>query len=147
MVEMPQIATCGWSRHRARRTITSTIIATRGDRLFLCRTVVRAAISGPRPSSLEVLNVIEINPEERIAAQSVTFDLDDIDAAIAELDARYLAGEAADHAHTWSLVARCLRRDRRTRTPELTPGLGQRRSPARSSVRGRRDDRLPPRLV
>ena len=35
----------------------------------------------------------------------VTFDLDDFDAAIAELDARYLAGEAAAHAHTWSVVA------------------------------------------
>ncbi len=33
------------------------------------------------------------------------FDLDDIDAAFAELDARYLAGEAAAHAHTWSVVA------------------------------------------
>ena len=32
------------------------------------------------------------------------FDLDDFDAAIAELDARYLAGEAAAHAHTWSVI-------------------------------------------
>ena len=36
---------------------------------------------------------------------AVTFDLEDFDAAIAELDARYLAGEAAAHAHTWSVVA------------------------------------------
>ena len=35
----------------------------------------------------------------------VIFDLDDFDAAIAELEARYLAGEAAAHTHTWSLVA------------------------------------------
>ena len=33
------------------------------------------------------------------------FDLDDIDAAFEELDARYLAGEAAAHAHTWSVIA------------------------------------------
>ena len=36
---------------------------------------------------------------------SVAFDLDDIDAAFAELDARYLAGEAAAYAHTWSVIA------------------------------------------
>ena len=36
----------------------------------------------------------------------VAFDLDDFDAAIAELDARYLAGEAAAYAHTWSVVMR-----------------------------------------
>ncbi|MEO6793159.1 MAG: hypothetical protein ABI253_00145 [Mycobacterium sp.] len=34
----------------------------------------------------------------------MNFDPDDIHAALAELDARYLAGEAAAHAHTWSLV-------------------------------------------
>ena len=32
------------------------------------------------------------------------FDLDDIDAAFAELDARYLAGEAAGHAQAWSEI-------------------------------------------
>jgi ketosteroid isomerase-like protein len=32
------------------------------------------------------------------------FDADDIDAAFEELDARYLAGEAASHADTWSLI-------------------------------------------
>ncbi|HXO57759.1 MAG TPA: hypothetical protein VN866_14630, partial [Mycobacterium sp.] len=31
-------------------------------------------------------------------------DPDDIDAAFEELDARYLAGEAAAHSHTWSLI-------------------------------------------
>ena len=36
----------------------------------------------------------------------VAFDLDDIDAAFAELDARYLAGEAAAHADTWSVMMR-----------------------------------------
>lgn len=33
------------------------------------------------------------------------FDVDDIDAAFEELDARYLAGEASAHAHTWSVVS------------------------------------------
>ena len=34
------------------------------------------------------------------------FDLDDFDSAIAELDARYLTGEAAGNSHTWSVIAR-----------------------------------------
>ena len=54
--------------------------------------------------SVDVLNVAEIGADNRIVA-SVVFDLDDIDAAFAELDARYLAGEAAEHEHTWSVVA------------------------------------------
>ena len=41
-----------------------------------------------------MLNIVEIDADERIAAL-VVFDLDDIDAAFEELDARYLAGEAA----------------------------------------------------
>ena len=49
------------------------------------------------------------------------FDLDDIDAAFEELDARYLAGEAAAHAHTWSVIAGGLRRDQPTRTAATTP--------------------------
>ena len=51
-----------------------------------------------------MLGIVEIDADERIAAL-VVFDLDDFDAAIAELDARYLAGEAAAHAHTWSVIA------------------------------------------
>ena len=35
----------------------------------------------------------------------MSFDPDDIDAAFAELDARYLAGEAAPHAQTWSAIS------------------------------------------
>jgi hypothetical protein len=34
-----------------------------------------------------------------------TYDVEDFDAAIAELESRYLAGEAAAHASTWSVVA------------------------------------------
>ena len=36
----------------------------------------------------------------------IVFDLEDFDAAIAELDARYIAGEAAAHARTWSVDRR-----------------------------------------
>ena len=65
------------------------------------------------------------------------FDLDDFDAAIAELDARYLAGEAAAHAHTWSVIAGWLRRAQPARTPADYAGLRQHRPPTGGSVRAR----------
>ena len=78
---------------------TSTVIAIRGRRLALCRYSVFDGWSGSK-----VLCVSEINAENQIVAR-VAFDSDDLDAAFAELDARYLAGEAAAHAHTWSVIA------------------------------------------
>ena len=51
----------------------------------------------------------------------VTFDLDDIDAAFEELDARYLAGEAAAHAHTWSVIAEAYAALNRHELPPTTP--------------------------
>ena len=50
-----------------------------------------------------MLCVSEVNAENQIVAR-VAFDSDDIDAAMEELDARYLAGEAADCAHAWSVI-------------------------------------------
>ena len=87
-------------------------------------------------------DIIEINADERIAAR-VVFDLDDFDAAIAELDARYLAGEAADHAHTWSLIAGAYAAINRHELPELTPdwvNVDHRRGAAFATGE---DDRLP----
>jgi class 3 adenylate cyclase len=85
--------------------VTSTVIATRGARL----TFIRARWSGrdqpPDAFNMDMLHIVEVGADERISA-SITFDVDDIDAAFAELDARYLAGEAAPHAHTWSVIAR-----------------------------------------
>jgi hypothetical protein len=77
--------------------MTSTVIATRRDRLALVR--VRSGAF-----QTEVLNIVEIDAEKRIAA-FVTFDLDDMDAAFEELDGRYLGGEAAVHAQVWSEIA------------------------------------------
>jgi hypothetical protein len=85
-------------------TITSTVIATRGDRLALSRHRVLGRDQRPEAFHMEVLGILEINADSQIGAR-IVFDLDDIDAAIAELDARYLAGEAATYAHTWSLIA------------------------------------------
>ena len=67
--------------------------------------------------------VIEIDTDERIVAR-VTFDPDENDAAFAELDARYLAGGAAAHAHTWSVIARESSRAQSARTPRDDTRLG-----------------------
>ena len=64
----------------------------------------RVAIRRPEAFFTEVLGIVEIDADKRCAAP-VAFDLDDIDAAFEELDARYVAGEGAAHAHTWSLIS------------------------------------------
>jgi ketosteroid isomerase-like protein len=85
-------------------TVSSSIIATRGERLALANVrIFNRGMSGE--VGAEVLGIAEIDSDERIVA-IVTFDPDDIDAAFAELEARYLAGEASDYAHTWSVIAR-----------------------------------------
>ncbi len=97
-------------------SFTTVVIATRGERLALCRT--RGTTSGG--FSLEVLRIVEIDADERIVAR-VAFDLEDIDAAYQELDSRYLTGEAAAHAHTWSVISGALTALNRHELPELTP--------------------------
>ena len=52
-----------------------------------------------------MLVIGEINADGQLVA-AVTFDLDDIDDAFEELDARYVAGEAEAHGQTWSVIAR-----------------------------------------
>ena len=85
--------------------IASTVIATRGERLALGRARFSGRDQGPEAFHTELLGIVEINADNQIAAR-IFFDLDDIDAAFEELDARYLAGEAAAYAHTWSVIAR-----------------------------------------
>ncbi|WP_231976803.1 BTAD domain-containing putative transcriptional regulator [Mycobacterium sp. E740] len=79
------------------------VMATRGDRLALARQRVSGE-KRPEAFGIEVLMVVEVDADNRFAA-GVAFDVDDIDAAFAELDARYLAGEAAAYANTWSVIA------------------------------------------
>ncbi|OBH55341.1 hypothetical protein A5687_03085 [Mycobacterium mantenii] len=83
---------------------TSTAIAIRGQQLALTR--VRAPNRDLRQGdfSVEMLGVIQLGTDHRIAAY-VLFDVEDIESAFAELDARYLTGEAAAHAQTWSVIA------------------------------------------
>src|SRR5262249_10317173 len=83
--------------------VTSTNVATRGERLVLQRVRFSDRDQGTEPFLTERLGVGEIDADQRIVA-FVSFDLDNLDAAIAELDARYLAGEAAAHAQIWSVI-------------------------------------------
>lgn len=56
-----------------------------------------------------MLHVIELGGDDRVVA-TVTFDPLDIDAAFDELDARYLAGEAAAHADLVGCSGGCIPR-------------------------------------
>ncbi len=84
---------------------TLTVVATRGRRLVLLRTRFSDREPGDETYLTELFGIVEINAYERISA-IITFDLDDFETAIAELDARYVAGEAAEHARTWSAISR-----------------------------------------
>src|SRR5262249_48848682 len=86
---------------------TGSVIAIRGERVALVR--IRSLGPDQRPETfhMEMLCVVEINADGQGAA-AVVFDPDDLDAAFAELDARYLSGEAAGHAQTWSVIAGAL---------------------------------------
>ncbi|HEV7557359.1 MAG TPA: hypothetical protein VGO00_17955, partial [Kofleriaceae bacterium] len=102
--------------------ITSTVLATRGERLAL----TRICSSNPEPQygefRVEMLVVVEIHTDDRIAAQ-IVLDPDDIDTGFAELDARYQAGEAAAHAQTWSLFAGAYAALNRGEIPATTPDV------------------------
>jgi hypothetical protein len=100
--------------------LTSTVIATRGERLLLDRVCFSGRDPAPEPFSSELLRVFEIDAQDRIAA-SIFFDPGDIDAASAELDARYLAGEAAPYATTWSAVVAAYAAFNRHELPPTTP--------------------------
>jgi limonene-1,2-epoxide hydrolase len=83
--------------------ITSTVIATRGARLAITRICASRREIGAGEVTAEVLTLFEVDAENRISAR-FGFDVDDLDAAFEELDARYLAGEAAAHPHSWSAI-------------------------------------------
>ncbi len=97
-----EIANCAAIAELGITNVTSTVIATRGEHLALMR-----AASAPRSWARGVSRrgTRHSRDQRRGTDRRVRhFDLDDIDAAFAELEARYLAGEAAAHAQTWSLI-------------------------------------------
>ncbi len=102
------------------KAFQTDVIATRGERLVLGRTRTTGGDQRPDAFLTEVIDIIGIDADDRIVAR-VVFDPDDIDAAFEELDARYLAGEAADHAHIWSVIAQGYAAMNRYEVPTFTP--------------------------
>ncbi len=100
--------------------VTSIVMATRGERLVLARVRSLAATSGLRRSTPRCSASSRSTPTTG-SWRASSFDLDDIDAAFEELDARYLAGEAAAHAHTWSVIAEAYAALNRHELPATTP--------------------------
>jgi hypothetical protein len=87
-----------------------TLIATRGERLALTRTNFEAEVTGGGgPLAFdEHLSLTEVDADGRWIT-CVTFDLEDLDAAYAELDARYEAGEGASYPAHGALMRAYLR--------------------------------------
>ncbi|OBI75610.1 BTAD domain-containing putative transcriptional regulator [Mycobacterium sp. E740] len=110
-------------------SVISDAIAARGERLALFRTVFLGQDTRPDAYRTEMLRIVEVDADQQIAT-IVVFELDEFDAAIAELDARYLAGEAAPHAQTWSAVTRIFEKLNSRELPPTTPdwvGVDRRR--------------------
>lgn len=102
------------------KTMTSDVIAVRGDRLALCRSQTWGRNKGPEAFHTDVFDVFELDADGKVSAR-VVFDLDDFGAAMAELDARYLAGEAAAHARTLTAMTRAYAALNRREHPATTP--------------------------
>ena len=102
-VEMPRSEICGRPPTSGSRTSTSNVVATRGERLVLTHARVAQGDEEPETFDIDVLQLVEIDADERIAAL-IMFDLDDFEAALEELDARYLASEAAARSHMWAAM-------------------------------------------
>jgi hypothetical protein len=103
----------------------SVLRATRGTRLALLQRRLTAGIGTDGGVEFEHLSLVEVDAAERYVAL-VIFDADDVDAAYAELDDRYAAGEGAPYAELltnqrrflqasaardWDAVARLLPED------------------------------------
>ena len=119
-VEIPRSQTGGPSPNSAVTNITPTVIATRGERLVLGRH--RVSRRDQRPRGIPHGGARRHRDRWREPDHGdLAFGPDDIDAAFAELDARYLAGDAAAHAHTWSVIARAHAAINRHELPATTP--------------------------
>jgi hypothetical protein len=86
------------------KTAVLAVIGIRGERLALIRSRFSGRDQRPEAFHTEFLCLIEVDRDGSIA-QHIMFDPDDFDAAFKELDARYIAGEAAPYADTWRTIA------------------------------------------
>nr|WP_067285619.1 BTAD domain-containing putative transcriptional regulator [Mycobacterium sp. 1164985.4] len=100
--------------------VASTVLATRGERLVLSRVRTTNSNTPPGEVGAQMLGIVEIDADDRIAV-TVCFDEEDVDAAFRELDARYLAGEAAAYAQTWSVISETFAAVSRGELPAVTP--------------------------
>jgi hypothetical protein len=104
------------------------LLATRGERLALYRVSFKGAVAdGGGPLAFdEHLCVAEVGEDGRLVG-IVLFDLDALDAAYAELDARYEAGEGATYARAWAahraLLGSAADRDWEALAATLSPAL------------------------
>src|SRR6202008_2807336 len=80
--EMRRYLDLGMVRHRV------AFVATRGERLVLFRLTISTDDESPGAPQDEMYQLVGLNDEGRIASQ-VWFDIEDIDAAVAELDAAH----------------------------------------------------------
>src|SRR5262249_31644402 len=101
----------------SRLDLASTLLATRGDRLALYRMCIAVVLSAPLfdvpvagcgPVEVPFLQILEVDALGRYIA-GFGFDPDDLDAAYAELDRRYAAGEAAPYARTGASLRQFVR--------------------------------------
>lgn len=103
------------------KNIASIVIAIRGDRLALFRTRYSGSDQKPEAFHMEDLTIVEVGVDERIRS-GVIFEVDDLDAAFTELDARYTAGDAAPYARTWTVIAKGYAGLNRDELAPTTPG-------------------------
>src|SRR5262249_18382622 len=78
-----------------------TLMATRGDRLALYRTQVAMESGEGGPAIVDYLGLNEVDAAGR-TTRFVVFDVGDVDAAYAELEERWLAGEGAPYAELFA---------------------------------------------
>jgi hypothetical protein len=86
------------------------LLATRGERLALFRVRFTATVGESGPMEVEVLDLVEVDGAGRRTAL-VVFDPDDLEAAYAELDERYAAGEGRAHGKRLRVLGRVGARD------------------------------------
>ena len=77
---------------------TYQVLATRGERLALFEMLWRGAAGDVGASETDKRLIVEVNDRGKHVAIAV-YDPEDLDAAYAELDTRFDAGEANQHAH------------------------------------------------
>src|SRR5947209_8294013 len=97
-IGMLRSATSGWPPTSGLQPRRQTSLRPAGERLVVIRARLSRSDEKPGAFYVDLLWLVETDTDQRATAW-VTFDLDDFEAAIIELDARYIAGEAAAHAN------------------------------------------------